>query len=209
MKMMSIGSARLLTLATAAIVSALPGPAVAQDGKQCSGHELLAAPRAEASCLTVKPEVFPSPDQALRAMIYPVGMDLHATPDIESRVVIRGPDAKLMTSRDYASPRGANGYYVVHAAWSPDSQFFVYSMSSSGGHSLWSFPTWVYSRQKNSIVSFNAMIGGNPTMSDQFSFSPPHNVTATTWEKSGSDKQVPVTVDLEDALGKLAPPPAK
>jgi hypothetical protein len=78
-------------------------------------------------------------------------------------------------------------------------------MSSSGGHSPWSFPTWVYSRQKDAIVSFNELIGGNPTVSDDFSFTGPHTVTASTWEKEGSDKHVPVVVNLEDAIKKLAP----
>jgi hypothetical protein len=194
---------RVLLLLAAGIVSAQPSPALAQGADQCSGHQFLPTPRAEGSCLTVRPEVYPSPDKALRTAVFPVGMDLHATPDIESRVVIRGPDAKLMTSRDFSSPRGTNGYYVVRAKWSPDSQFFVFSMSSSGGHSPWQFPTWVYSRQKDIIVSFSEMIGGNPTLSDDFNFSGPHTLTATTWEKSGSDKQVPITVDLADATGKI------
>src|SRR5262249_23644314 len=63
------------------------------------------------------------------------GCQLYATPDMESRVVIRASNSDTLTSKDYSSPRGANGYYVVNAKWSPDSQFFVYSMSSSGGHS--------------------------------------------------------------------------
>jgi hypothetical protein len=182
--------------------------ASAQGNAPCGGHQMLDKPRAEASCLTIKPEVYPSPDQALRAVIFPVDVDLHVTPDMESRVVIRGPDAKLLTSRDYSSPRGANGYYVVRAKWSPDSQFFVWSMASSGGHSPWSFPTWVYSREKNLIHGFSDLIGGNPTVSEDFSFSAPHSVTAMTWEKAGSDKHVPVVVDLAEAM-KKAPVPAE
>jgi hypothetical protein len=144
----------------------------------------------------------------VRAVIFPVDVDLNASPDMESRVVFRGPDAKLLTSRDYSSPRGANGYYVVRAKWSPDSQFFVYSMSSSGGHSPWSFPTWVYSRQKNLIYSFTDLIGGKPTLSEEFSFSGPHTMKAATWEKEGSEKQIPVVVDLENAI-KKAPAPSE
>jgi hypothetical protein len=44
---------------------------------------------------------------------------------------------------------------------------------------------------------------GNPTQSDDFNFSGPHMVTATTWEKPGSENQVPVTVDLADAIGEI------
>jgi hypothetical protein len=196
---------RLLVLLTAAFACAQPSSLLAQAPSPCSGHQLLDKPRAEGSCLGVKPEVHPSPDKALRAVVFPVGMDLHASPDIESRIVIRANGAKLVTSKDFSSPRGTNGYYVVRAAWSPDSQFFVFSMSSSGGHSPWSFPTFVFSRERGAIVSFNDMIGGNPTVSEEFKFSGPHTITATTWEKSGSDKHVPVVVDLADAIKKIPP----
>jgi hypothetical protein len=192
-------------LATAAMLFAQLSSARAQGTDPCSGHQLLPAPRAEGTCLAVKPQIYPSPDKTLRAFVFPVGLDLHASPDIESRIAIRGPDAKLLTSKDFSSPRGANGHYVVRAKWSPDSQFFVFSMASSGGHSPWSFPTWVFSRQKELIFSFNEMIGGNPTLSDDFNFSGPHTLTATTWGKSGSDKQVPIVVDLADAVKKIAP----
>ena len=190
----------------AALLLLWAGTALAQTVDQCSGRDFLNPPRAEGSCLTIKPQVYPSPDQALRAVVWPVGMTLHATPDIESRVVIRGNEAMLITSKDYSSPRGANGYYVVRAKWSPDSQFFVYSMSSSGGHSPWQFPTWVFSRDKGRIVNFSDMIGGKPMMSDDFEFTGPHTIKAVTWEKSGSDKQVPVVVDLAAAMAKLPEP---
>ena len=121
----------------------------------CSGHKLLPIPRPQSSCSDVKPRIYPSPDGALRALVFPVDVSLYATPDMESRVVIRTSKGDTLTSKDYSSPRGANGYYVFNAKWSPDSQFFVYSMSSSGGHSPWSFPMMVYSRQKNRIAGFS------------------------------------------------------
>ena len=75
-----------------------------------------------------------------------------ATPDMESRVVIRSRDGDTLASKDYSSPRGFNGYHVVNAKWSPDSKFFVYSMSSSGGHSPWQFPMAVYGREENAFA---------------------------------------------------------
>jgi len=116
----------------------LAAEALADDS--CSGHELLSIPRSASSCLTVSPQVYVSPDATLSALEFPVDANLHATPDMESRIVIQTSDGKLLTSKDYSSQSGADGYYVVSAKWSPDSQFFVYSMSSSGGHSPWSFP---------------------------------------------------------------------
>jgi hypothetical protein len=193
----------LLILLTGGLSLVGLSPAPAQEKERCSGHDFLPQPRSETSCASAKPKIYASPDKALHALVLPVGVELNATPDIESRVVVRTVEGKTLTSRDFSSPRGANGYYVERARWSPDSQFFVFSMSSSGGHSPWSFPTWVFSRDKGVIASFNAMIGDNPTVSADFKFSGPHTLTATTWEKSGSDKHVPVVVDLEDAIKKV------
>jgi len=151
-------------------------------------------------------QIYPSPDGALRALVFPVDVSLYATPDMESRVVIRTSDSDTLISKDYSSPRGANGYYVVNAKWSPDSQFFVYSMSSSGGHSPWSFPMMVYSRQKNRIAGFSDMIHGGPTVSADFHFAGPHTLIASTWKRPGSlDDKIAVTVDLEEAFAKLPP----
>jgi hypothetical protein len=150
--------------------------------------------------------IYASPDGALRGVVLPVDVSLYATPDMESRVVIRTSKGDTLTSKDYSSPRGTNGYYVVNAKWSPDSQFFVYSMSSSGGHSPWSFPLMVYSRQKNRIAALSDMIGGKPTVSADFHFSGPHTLVASTWKQPGAlEDKVPVIVDLEDAFGKLPP----
>src|ERR1700680_3730028 len=150
----------------------LSAAALAED--RCSGHELLSIPRSESSCLTARLQTYPSPDATLRALVLPVDVDLHATPDMESRIVIRTSEGKLLTSKDYSSPRGANGYYVFAAKWSPDSQYFVYSMMSSGGHSPWLFPMWVYSRKKNLIADFSDINHGLPTLSGEFQFSGTH-----------------------------------
>jgi len=190
-----------LSIATVSPLTLVPAPALAE--VVCSGHKLLPTPRPESSCSNVKPMVYASPDGALRALIFPVDISLYATPDMESRVVIRTSKGDTMTSKDYSSPHGANGYYVVNAKWSPDSQFFVYSMASSGGHSPWSFPMMVYSRQNKRIVEFSD-IEGKPTISADFQFAGPHTLVASTWKAPGAlDDKVPVTVDLGDAFAKL------
>jgi hypothetical protein len=179
------------------------GPVLSEEA--CSGHQLLPTPRPEMSCQTVAAELFVSPDKATHAVVYPADVGLYATPDMESRVVFRSSDGTTLSSQDYSSPRGANGYYVFDGQWSPDSQYFVFSMSSSGGHSPWSFPIKVYAVKKKLIANFSDMIGGNPTLSGQFQFSGPHTLVASTWKKPGAtDDAVPVSVDLETAFEKLA-----
>jgi len=188
-----------------AFVALLPAEVLAAENP-CSGHNLLSKPRPEGSCRNVAAETFVSPDKAVRALVVPASISLDTTPDMESRVVIRASAGSTLTSMDHSSPRGMNGYYVVRAKWSPDSQFFVYSLSSSGGHSPWSFPMMVYSRKANRIAKFSDMINDKPTVSGEFTFAGPHTVTASTWKKPASpEDMVPITVDLEQAFAKLPP----
>jgi hypothetical protein len=204
-RVMTLPALSSLSGLTAAMLTVL-FPAHGFAAVPCSGHKLLPKPRLEASCLQVLQQIHASPDKALRALVLPVDVSLYATPDMESRVVIRTSKGDTLTSKDYSSPRGTNGYYVSTAKWSPDSRFFVFSMVSSGGHSPWSYPMMVYSRQQNRIAKFGDMIDGKPTLSGDFSFSGPHTVIATTWKQSGAlDDRVAVTVDLEAAFEKLPP----
>jgi hypothetical protein len=187
-------------------------PANGQAADTCSGHEMLNTPRPELSCSQIKLQIYPSPDGTLRAVVYPANISLDVTPDMESRIVIRTNKGKTLTSKDYSSPRGFNGYYIVNAKWSPDSKFFVYSMSSSGGHSPWQFPMAVYGREavhgseKDRIVGFSELINGNPTTSADFKFTGPNTVVVTSWKQPGSpEEKVPVTVDLQQAFDNLPP----
>lgn len=200
-------SARLSSLLPALCAAAMTFlPAGGRAEEQCQGHQLLSKPRPEGSCEKAAPQVFPSPDGGLRALVVPVGVSLYATPDIESRVVIRSQSGDTLASKDYASPRGTNGYYVYRREWSPDSQFFVYSMMSSGGHSPWSFPTWVYSRQQKRIAKLDDMMDGKPALSGDFSIAAPHSLRVQTWNQPGDlENRVTVTLNLAEAFAKLPP----
>jgi hypothetical protein len=135
-------SIQLVRSSILAVLLAALLPVYAFADAQCSGHLPLSMPRPEASCRNVLPRIFVSPDKALRALVLPSDVSLDTTPDMESRVVIRSSHGDTLTSEDYSSPRGMNGHYVYRAKWSPDSQFFVYSMISSGGHSPGRFQSW-------------------------------------------------------------------
>ena len=79
-------------------VTLLSADALASD--PCTGHKLLRTPRPELSCSNVKPRIYPSPDGTSRALVYPVDISLNATPDMESRVVIRSNKGETLTSKD-------------------------------------------------------------------------------------------------------------
>ena len=200
MRLPMLLAASVLTTAT---VITLPYHAFAD---ACSGQELLSAPRPETSCQSFAAQIFISPDKKTHASVLPADVSLYATPDMESRVVIRSTAGDTLTSQDYSSPRGTNGYYVFSAQWSPDSQFFVFSLVSSGGHSPWSFPIKVYDLKKNLFADVSEMIGGSPTVSGVFRFAGPHTLIASTWKQPGDmDHKVPVSVDLEAAFANLKP----
>jgi hypothetical protein len=199
---------RFLPLSVLTVAVAALSPCAVFADAPCSGHQLLSTSRPPGSCQNLKPKIYTSPDKKLNAAVVAADASLNDTPDMESRVEILSGAGATLTSKDYSSPGGANGYYVFNAKWSPDSQFFVYSMMSSGGHSPWSFPIMVYSVKKNQIAKFSDMINGQPTLSGQFKIAPPHSLSARTWKQPGDlEDKVPVTVDLEAAFEKLPASP--
>src|SRR5262249_14722481 len=172
----------------------------------CTGHKLLSNPRPESSCSNVKPVSYASPDGCAArcrssCRCQPLCHSGHGKPRRDSYQQGRHAHVEGLFI-------AARHQWILRCQsnWSPDSQFFVYSMSSSGGHSPWSFPLMVYSRQKNRIAALSDMIGGKPTVSADFHFSGPHTLVASTWMQPGAlEDKVPVIVDLEDAFGKLPP----
>ncbi len=187
----------------ALIMAALPATA---GEAVCGGHQLLANRRPEMSCWNIAPQIIEAPNRAFRAVIYPADISLDATPDMESRVVIRTQRGDTVLSKDHSSLRGANGYYVYRGAWSPDGQYFVYSLVSSGGHSPWSFPMMVFSVKRAQFAPFSDMIANRPTLSGDFTFSGGHALTAMTWPSDGDiEHKLAVTVDLDAAFARIPP----
>jgi hypothetical protein len=94
----------------------------------------------------------------------------------ESRVVLRAKNGTVLAQRDYSSEDGEHGYGVTNAAWTPDSQFYVYSLQSSGGHSPWHSPVQVFCRADNKIRSLDDALN-DAVMSPEFVISAPDRVT--------------------------------
>src|SRR5450755_408139 len=59
----------------------------------------------------------------------------------ESRIEIFTAKGDKVCSLDFSSDDGEHGYAVAKAAWTPDGNYFVYSLESSGGHAPWHTPT--------------------------------------------------------------------
>jgi dipeptidyl aminopeptidase/acylaminoacyl peptidase len=120
---------------------------------------------------------YTSPDGAVVALVRSA-KTLEATD--ESRVELRTKSGKLLAKRDYSSWDGEHGYGVTKATWTPDSQFFVYSLESSGGHSAWHSPVQFFSRRENKFASLDDALH-DAVMNPQFSVSAPDLVTVELW----------------------------
>ena len=104
----------------------------------------------------------------------------------ESRVEIRRKDGALLCVHDFSSADGEHGYGVDGAQWTPDSQFFVFPMSNSGGHMPLYVPVAFWSRSLNRFSRLD-----NFTASLTFSVVANDGVKVSTWPE-----MKPVTLSL-------------
>lgn len=89
--------------------------------------------------------------------------------------------------------------------WSPDSQFLVFSTTSSGGHSPWHFETFVFVVSDRTFRVVDELIG--PVTGRKPDFAPPDTVTfkvrdySHEFEEPGSDKDV--RIRLSDVSSRM------
>ncbi|PYJ23221.1 MAG: hypothetical protein DME20_00915 [Verrucomicrobia bacterium] len=77
----------------------------------------------------------------------------------------------VLATKDFKSPDGEHGRNVQKAEWSPDSQFFVFSTASSGGHSPWHWQTYFYDRKQKLSKELDDFTG--PIIKRNFKLSAP------------------------------------
>jgi hypothetical protein len=152
------------------------GPAAFFIFVACAASTAVARPQWHASPTPVRYE---SPDKSAVAIVFPAGK-LPGYGNYESRVELRSKSGKLLAQRDYSSADGQHGYGVTKAGWTPDSNFFVYSLANSGGHQPWHSPVEFYSRTRNRIFSLDDALHDAVT-NPQFTVAPPDRVTVELW----------------------------
>ena len=116
-----------------------------------------------------------SPDQRLRACVWSGGK--HPAPLDEARIEVHDPSDRVLASKDFRSPDGEHGRNVQKSQWTPDSQFFVFSTASSGGHSPWHWQTYFYDRRQNQFRELDDFTG--PVIKREFMLSAPDWVEVT------------------------------
>jgi hypothetical protein len=145
------------------------------------------------------PKQFASPDGS-RAVVAPVDK-IAGFESYESRVDFYSTRGSKLCSADFSSGDGEHGYGVVNAAWTPDGRYFVFSLESSGGHSVMETPTFFYSSPRREFCSLEDYVDGNSIESPDFHLSAPNTVEVTT------NLKAKVRVSL-DSLLKNSPPPS-
>jgi hypothetical protein len=121
------------------------------------------------------PHSYASPSGNLRAIVVSVGK-LKGYESYESRIELRDKSGKLLGSHDFSSEDGTHGYGVTQARWTPDDQFFVFVMSSSGGHSPMFAPVVFWSRVDKHFYELK-----DYTASQRFEVSAPDTLSVSTW----------------------------
>lgn len=112
----------------------------------------------------------------------------------ESRLEIRSSAGKLLLAQDHSSTDMEHGQVICKVAWTPDAEFFVFSMSNTGGHSPLGRPTSFYSRRQNRIYSLDQAIG---YITDwDFRVEAPNWIITKRLERTDGDESSPVRVAL-------------
>ncbi len=124
-------------------------------------------------------EEYLSPDGAYRAIVVTLSKAPYGSG--ESEIFIKSKDEEIICSKNYQSEDGEHGYGVEKAAWTPDSKFFVYSMSSSGGHQAWHFPTDFIAIADFKIYSLDDYVG--PVTNPDFVLAAPDIINTVGQDK--------------------------
>jgi len=114
----------------------------------------------------------------------------------ESRVEFFNSSGQRLCTADYTSADGSHGYYAAKAEWTPDEHFFVFSLESSGGHSVMTTPTLFFSVRDQSLCLLDSYAGELPVEFADFGMSAPNTVEVIV---NGSGKLVRVSLGSVDA----------
>jgi len=134
---------------------------------------------------------YKAPDGGARVVIVPVGKEAGRA-EYESRIEFQSNDGKIACSLDYSSADSEHGFGVVKAEWTPDSQYFVFSLTSSGGHQAWHAPTQFLSRKDKTVRTLDDYFFEAGISKADFQLIAPNTVKTEVWE----GKSVLVSVKL-------------
>ncbi len=116
----------------------------------------------------------------------------------ESRLEFYSPQHEMLCALDYSSEDHEHGFGIVKAAWTPDNNYFVFSLTSSGGHQAWHFPTHFYNTRDSKIYSLDDYIEGSGISKGEFTLKAPNAV----FTEVQREEEVPVRFHLDKLMAK-------
>jgi hypothetical protein len=116
----------------------------------------------------------------------------------ESRLEFYSPQHEMLCALDYSSEDHEHGFGIVNAAWTPDNNYFVFSLTSSGGHQSWHFPTHFYSTRDSKIYTLDDYIEGSGISQGDFTLKAPNEVLTSVRR----EEEVPVRLHLDKLVAK-------
>ncbi len=145
-----------------------------------------------------KQQEYPSPDG--KYIAYVIALPKAPYGSGESEIIIRTQKGKILCSKNYGSEDGEHGFDVERAAWTPDSKFFIYSMSSSGGHQAWHFPTDFVAITDFKIRSLDNYLG--PITDPDFELTAPDIIRITGQRIDDLLNETRFEINLNKLIGK-------
>ena len=112
----------------------------------------------------------------------------------ESVVEFYSAQNQRLCSMDFSSSDGEHGFAVEKAAWTPDQNFFVFSLGSSGGHQPWHSPTFFFSLRGQAIRDLETFAAGAAISKADFGLAGPNTVLTEVWRE---EKPVPAKFRLD------------
>ncbi len=143
-----------------------------------------------------------SPDGKFAARIRLVQKATQGPPEFIIEII--GSGGKLAAKKDFTSEDGEHGLSIDKAEWTPDSQFFIFTTYSSGGHMAWQFPAFFFSVADRKVYPFSDYLP--PVAESSFSVKKPDFVTMTIWTPMSANKMLdystilPITFRMSDLL---------
>ena len=128
-----------------------------------------------------------------KAVVVSVGK-LSVDRGTESEIEFYSRNGRRLCTLNYASKDGEHGFGVVKAAWTPDSRYFVFSLTSSGGHQSWHAPTLFYNAKSQAIFSLDEYVTGAGISKGDFTLMAPNTVLTEAW----TGKAVPASFKLSE-----------
>ncbi len=135
-------------------------------------------------------QTYKSPNNQLMARVMS-----HVTTEESVLDIMTLANGSIISHQDYTSADGEHGLLIEQAAWTPDSQFFIFTTTSSGGHSSWQSPSYFYRVKDRKLYSFSDFF---PAIANtDFTVAKPDLLTITIWTPFTAGKGMDESVALK------------